>query len=81
MRVGPVKNSRTLNLGTFQFKPPQGEHLSKVDKNFCPVSVRFVEVPLYARIRIRANPYSGIFYAVLIRNIFHKIPLFSGKLL
>ena len=47
MRVGPVQNSRTLNLGTFQFKPLQGGHLSKADKNFCPVSVHFREVPLY----------------------------------
>ena len=34
-------------MGTFQFKPLQGGHLSKADKNFCPVSVRFREVPLY----------------------------------
>ena len=31
---------------TFQFKPLQGGHLSKAYKNFCPVSVRFREVPL-----------------------------------
>ena len=47
MRVGPVQSSRTLNLGTFQFKLLQGGDLSKADKNFCPVSVRFIEVPLY----------------------------------
>ena len=45
--MGPVYNSHTLNLETFQFKPLQGGHLSKADKNFCPVSVRFREVPLY----------------------------------
>ena len=49
MRVGPVQNSRTLNLGTFQFKPLQGGHLSKADKNVCPVSVRYKEVPLYTQ--------------------------------
>ena len=47
MRVGPVENSRILNLGTFQSKPLQGRDLSKVEKNFCPVSIRFREVPLY----------------------------------
>ena len=47
MRLGPVKSGCTLNLGTFQFKPLQGRHLSKADKNFCPVSVRFKEVLLY----------------------------------
>ena len=41
-----VRDSRTLNLGAFQFKPLQGGHLFKADKNFCPVSVRFREVPL-----------------------------------
>ena len=34
-------------MGTFQLKPLQDGHLSKVDKNFCPVSVHFREVPLY----------------------------------
>ena len=34
-------------MGTFQFKPLQGGHLSKANKSFCPVSVRFREVPLY----------------------------------
>ena len=47
LRVGPVQNSLTLNLGTFQFKPLQDGHLSKGDKSFCPVSVGFREVPLY----------------------------------
>ena len=41
------KSSVPLNLGTFQLKPLQGGHLSKADKNFCPVSVRLREIPLY----------------------------------
>ena len=44
--MGPVWNSRTLNLGTFQLKPLQGVHFSKVDKNFCLVSDHFRETPL-----------------------------------
>ena len=47
LRVGPVQNSLTLNLGTFQFKPLQDGHLSKADKNFCLVSALFREVLLY----------------------------------
>ena len=52
MRVGPALNSRTLNLGTFQFKLIQGRHLSKADKNFCPVSARFRDVPLYSKMHL-----------------------------
>ena len=39
-------------MGTFQFKPFHGGHLSKADKNFCPVSVRFREVPLYSILNV-----------------------------
>ena len=66
MRVGPVKNSCTLNLGTFQFKPLQGGHLSKADKSFCPVSVRFRKVPLYfhyAMIKKKIGFFSFCYYA------------------
>ena len=47
------KSSVPLNLGTFQLKPLQGGHLSKADKNFCPVSVRLREIPLYQICRLQ----------------------------
>ena len=38
-----------LKFGNFSVQTLQGGHLSKEDKNFCPVSVRFKEVPLYMK--------------------------------
>ena len=41
--MGMPKRFAVFGVG----KPLQGGHLSKADKIFCPVSVRFREVPLY----------------------------------
>ena len=53
VRVGRVRESGSsvkqpyLKFGNFSAQLLQGGHLSKADKNLCPVSVRFREVLLY----------------------------------
>ena len=54
-------------MGTFQFKPLQGGHLSKAHKNFCPVRIRLREVPLCFELGI--FPFDS--------HVYHLTPVFN----
>ena len=66
-------------MGTFQFKHLQGGDLSKADKNFGPVSVRFREVPLYLKVAERTKITNGRFThkTLLVKDL--EISVFVEK--